>query len=221
MNFPAQFCCSKSTNYAYLSWQNNLEIIVRCAKILLITFVVYVMSDQAVFRIVRRKAKPGCELAYEALVRAMFEDARKFPGYLSAELIPPEHLGGEYQIVQRFSHLNDLERWNASDERATWMLRLNAVADGEPDYRLLHGLDAWFGPAAVAVAKAPTRWRLTLLSWCGIFPTVAFLLAFLAPSMQGLPFLLRTAILTALVAILMSYVIMPRLTRWAGHWLRR
>lgn len=179
------------------------------------------MTDNAVFRIVRRKAKIGCETAYEALVRGMFDEARKFPGYLSAELIPPETPSGEYQIVQRFAHLDDLERWNSSNERATWMSRLNAVAEGEPDYRLLHGLDAWFGPAAVPVVKPPARWRLTLLSWCGIFPTVAVLLGLVAPYLASLPFLVRTAILTALVAILMSYVIMPKLTRWAGNWLRR
>jgi len=32
-----------------------------------------------VFRIVRRKVKPGCGPAYEALVAAMFEDASDFP----------------------------------------------------------------------------------------------------------------------------------------------
>lgn len=179
------------------------------------------MSDQNVFRVVRRRARPGCAPAYEALVRAMFEEARRFPGYLSAELIPPATAGGEYQIVQRFATPADLERWNASAERLDWMEKLSHVAEGEPEYRLLHGLDAWFGPAALPVAKPPPRWRLTLVSWLGIFPTVALLLSFVGPLLADLPFLLRTAAITALVAVLMSYVIMPRLTRWLGGWLRR
>lgn len=179
------------------------------------------MTDAAVFRVVRRRARPGCERAYEALVQAMFADARTFPGYLAAELIPPDAPGGEYQIIQRFATSADLERWNASTQRAAWHERLRPVADGDPEYRLLHGLDAWFAPTAVPAHAPPPRWRMTVVSWLGIFPTVAILLAFVAPLLAPLPFLLRTALLTALVAVLMSYVIMPRLTRWMGGWLRR
>ncbi len=179
------------------------------------------MTEKTIFRVVRRRAKPGCAPAYEALVRAMFDDARRFPGYLSAELIPPETPQGDYQIVQRFATEADLERWNRSPERAAWHERLRPVADGDPEYRLLHGLDAWFGPAAVPVATPPARWRMTVVSWLGIFPTVALLLTFVAPLLASLPSLLRIAIVTAIVAVLMSYVIMPRLTRLTGKWLRR
>jgi antibiotic biosynthesis monooxygenase (ABM) superfamily enzyme len=177
--------------------------------------------SKPVFRIVRRRAKPGCEVAYEALVRAMFAQASQFPGYQAAELIPPEVPGGEYQIVQRFATEADLERWNLSADRALWHERLRAVAEGDPEYRLLHGLDAWFAPTAIPAARSPAKWRMTLVSWLGIFPTVAVLLWFVAPLLAPLPFLLRTAIFTALVACLMSYLVMPRLTRWMAWWLQR
>ncbi len=179
------------------------------------------MSEQAVFRVVRRSAKPGCAQAYEALVRAMFESARAFPGYQSAELIPPHEPDGEYQIIQRFATMADLECWNASSERADWMEKISHVAEGDPQYRLLHGLEAWFGPVVVAPSKIPPRWRMTLVSWLGIFPTVALLLSYVSPRLKTLPFLLQVAIITGLVAILMSYVIMPRLSRWLGWWLRK
>lgn len=179
------------------------------------------MNRENVFRIVRRRPKPHCEVAYEALVAAMFKEAQHFQGYLAAEMIPPEVAGGDYQIIQRFASRADLERWNTSRERAGWMEKLSLVADGDPEYRLLHGLDAWFGPATVSVLKPPKRWRLTLVSWLGIFPTVSLLLAFVAPHIDFLPFLPRVAVITALVAVLMSYVIMPRLTRQMAWWLQR
>jgi antibiotic biosynthesis monooxygenase (ABM) superfamily enzyme len=179
------------------------------------------MTDQTVFRIVRRRAKPGCATAYEALIRAMFEDARRFSGYLSANLVPPESPDGEYQIIQQFSTEAEMSRWNNSEERASWLEKLAAVAEGDPEYRLLNGLDVWFAPAAIPVGKMPSRVRMTFLSWVGIFPTVALLLTFVAPHLEFLHPLLRIAVITILVAILMSYVIMPRLTRWFGKWLRR
>ena len=177
--------------------------------------------NEPVFRIVRRRAKPGCARAYEELIRAMFEDASRFPGYQSAELIPPEHPGGEYQMVQRFATAADLERWNRSPQRAQWLERLRPVAAGDPDYRLLTGLDAWFAPTVVAANAPPPRWRMAVVSWLGIFPTVALLLHFVAPLLASLPFLARTAAITAMVAVLMAYVVMPRLTRWMAWWLRR
>ena len=47
----------------------------------------------------------------------------------------------------------------------------------------------------------------------GIFPTVSFFLWFVLPYLQNLPFLPRTAILTALIVMTMTWVVMPRLTR--------
>jgi len=177
--------------------------------------------SEAVVRVVRRRAKAGCEEAYEAIVRAMFRQASQFPGYLAAQLIPPEAAGGEYQVIQRFATEQDLARWNSSPERATWHERLRAVAMGDPEYRLLSGLDAWFGPEVLTATVHPPKWRMTVVSWIGIFPTVALLLWTVSPFLVDLPFLIRTAIFTAMVAVAMSYLVMPRLSRWMSWWLRR
>lgn len=178
------------------------------------------MTD-TLLRVVRRKAKPGCEEAYEALIRAMFADASHFPGYLSAQLIPPEAPGGEYQILQRFATEADLARWNASPQRAVWQERLRPVAEGDPEYRLLTGLDAWFAPTVIPASSPPQKWKMTLVSWLGIFPTVSLLLWLITPLLASWPFLLRTAVFTALVALAMSYLVMPRLSRWMAWWLIR
>lgn len=172
-------------------------------------------------RIVRRRAKVGCEGVYESLVRGMFAESTKFPGFLSAELIPPESPGGEYQIIQHFATEADLAHWNDSEERLIWLERLRTVADGEPEYRLLNGLDAWFAPTVIPASAHPPKWKMTIVSWLGIFPTVALLLTFVSPILTDLPFVIRTAIFTAIVAILMSYVVMPRVTRWMAWWLKR
>jgi len=179
------------------------------------------MNDAVHRRIVRRHAKPGCEVAYEAMVRGMFKEAMSFPGFLSAELITPESPGEEYQIIQRFATESDLDRWNASEERMVWLERLRPLTDGEPEYRLLNGLDAWFSPTVIPATAHPPKWKMTIVSWLGIFPTVALLLAFVAPLLTDLHFMFRTAIFTAIVAVMMSYLVMPRISRWMAWWLKR
>ena len=172
-----------------------------------------------VARIARRRARPGCGPAYEALIRAMIEDARNFPGFVAGSLFPPTEPGGDYQVVMRFTTEEDLHGWDVSPVRASWHEKLRVVAEGDPGYQMLTGLEAWFAPAVLPVSGRPPRWRLTLVSWMGIFPTVALLLWLVAPLLAPLPFLLRTALFTCLVAILMSYVVMPRLTRWMAWFL--
>ncbi len=59
----------------------------------------------------------------------------------------------------------------------------------------------------------PPRVRMALVTWLGIFPTVSFFLWLVLPYLMGLPFLLRTAVFTALITVTMTWIVMPRLTR--------
>lgn len=166
-----------------------------------------------VTRIARRRAQPGKEAAYEALVREMFQQMRASRGFLGAELLPPLDAGGEYQVVVNFASEADLQGWDACPARASLHQRMREVAEAEPEYRSLSGLEAWFAPAVVPASMHPPRVRMAVVTWLGIFPTVSFFLWFVLPYLQNLPFLPRTAILTALIVMTMTWVVMPRLTR--------
>ncbi|WP_425532312.1 antibiotic biosynthesis monooxygenase [Aromatoleum buckelii] len=170
---------------------------------------------------VRQKAKLGYEKDYEAFLRSMVEASSHFPGYLSTTVIPPHAPAdqGEYQIVQRFATQKDLTRWDESQERATWHERIRHVAESPPAYLLVPGLKVWFSSQLPPATTAPPRWKMTTVSWLGIFPTVAICLGFISPLLATWPFLARTALITAVVAALMSYAIMPRLSLWMAWWL--
>ncbi len=77
----------------------------------------------------------------------------------------------------------------------------------------MSGLEAWFEPAVVPASMHPPRARMALVTWLGIFPTVSLVLWLAAPLLQALPFLLRTAVLTALIVVMMTWLVMPRLVR--------
>lgn len=179
------------------------------------------MSESAVMRIARRRARPGCGAAYEALVRGMFEDAKALPGFMGAELIPPPRPEDEYQVVLKFATEAQMAVWDDSPARRAWHERLATVAEGAPEYRLLTGLEAWFVPPAIPGQKTPSRARMALVSWLGIFPTVALLQILVAPLLERLPFVLRIGVFTALVVVVMTWLVMPRLTRWLRPWLTR
>lgn len=179
-------------------------------------------KSESVSRVVRRRPNQGCEQAYEALVRGMLEESSRFPGYLSAAVIPP-HLetdNGTYQIVQRFATQADLNRWDSSTERAIWHERIRPFAWQEPAYHQVSGLEVWF-PSPAVCAGPPPKWKMTVVSWLGIFPTAAASLGILDHFLKPWPYLLRMALVTAVVAILMAYAVMPTLSAWMSWWLRR
>jgi antibiotic biosynthesis monooxygenase (ABM) superfamily enzyme len=181
-----------------------------------------VNSEQgAVSRIVRRRPNPGSEEAYKTLLRGMLEASSRFPGYLSATVIPPhtEADQGEYQVIQRFATQTDLDRWDNSPERAAWHERIRPVAARGAGYHPVNELEVWFSPKPTTSSSAPPRWKMTVVSWLGIFPTATACLAGLGPVLRSWPYLFRMALITAVVAFLMAYVVMPRLSAWTRWWL--
>ncbi len=172
-----------------------------------------------VSRIARRRALAGKEADYEALVREMFLQMRSTPGFISADLLPPEQVGDEYQVIVHFASEAALQEWDKSSARSAIHARMRSVAESEPEYRRLSGLEAWFTSAVIPASMHPPRLRMAIVTWLGIFPTVSFVLWFIAPLMQSVPFLLRTALLTILVVVTMTWIVMPRLTKLLRGWL--
>ncbi len=168
-----------------------------------------------VTRIARRRALPGHEAEYEALVREMFGHLRGHRGFLGADLIPPERPGDDYQVVVNFTSEDALAEWDASDDRATVHARMREHAEGEPEHRRLSGLEAWFAPAVVPASMHPPRHRMALVTWLGIWPTASLALWLVAPLLTRLhlPFLVVTLINTGLITLVMTYLVMPRLAR--------
>lgn len=168
-----------------------------------------------VTRIVRRQVTPGHEEQFEAIAREMFATMQRFPGFLGATLIPPDAAGDDYQVVNHFASEEALKNWDASPERADILHRFNDHAENEPEFRRLTGLEAWFTTATVPASMHPPKHRMTFVTWLGIWPTASLLIW----GLQWLwgvvrpPFLVQTAVTTALIALAMSYLVMPRLTR--------
>ena len=60
---------------------------------------------------------------------------------------------------------------------------------------------------------------MVVVTWIGIWPLVSITLWLVAPLYADLPFLLRTAITSALLVCAMTYFVMPFLARKGERWL--
>ena len=60
---------------------------------------------------------------------------------------------------------------------------------------------------------------MTIVSWMALYPIVTLIFFLFGEPLAHIPLILRTLLVTAAVMVLMSYVAMPRMTRWFGFWL--
>ena len=68
---------------------------------------------------------------------------------------------------------------------------------------------------------SPPRYKLALLTWIGIYPVIAVLLAVLGAKIGRYPVAVRALVLTAFAIPIMTWLVMPVLTRLAAGWLYR
>jgi antibiotic biosynthesis monooxygenase (ABM) superfamily enzyme len=65
----------------------------------------------------------------------------------------------------------------------------------------------------------PPRYKLALLTWIGAYSLITAFLALLGPTMASWPLALRTLVLSATMVAVLTWLIMPRLTRLFRPWL--
>jgi antibiotic biosynthesis monooxygenase (ABM) superfamily enzyme len=176
------------------------------------------VRGQAVAIVLTRRVRNEHARAFQAGLRELIKAAETQPGHLHAEVLRGGRLAGsqDYHIVYRFKDEQSLHAWEVTPQRNTLVARLNALAT-DAGRQELTGLEAWFDlPAHLP----PPRAKMALLTWLGIWPLVTAALLWLAPRLSSMPLVARTAVITALLVLAMTYLVMPRLARLAAPWLQ-
>lgn len=189
--------------------------------------------DGPVTVIVTRKAKKGKIREFEEWMDGIIHEAMNFEGHTGVSVIRPAAISNpEYIIIFRFNTYENLARWEYSETRNEWLEKSKDVTEGEPRVEKQSGLEFWFTPrpgAAVsgdgknapAAAMPPPRYKMAMVVTSIIFVLVSTLLPQIREATVGLPTLLSTLIGVAIMVLLMTYVIMPSVTRLLRLWLSK
>ena len=180
-------------------------------------------AEQAVTVLISRRVKAGHEAEFERLCRQLMAVAADFKGYLGSSLVHPgEEPGAEdglFHVVLAFEHQADLARWQDSAARALGLTALAPHIEGLPSIRPVSGLAHWFQPRQVQPPAQPPRWKVAVVTWLGICPTVYLVFLALWPWLGAWPLLPRVALMTLLVVAAMTWLMAPQLTRLLRPWL--
>lgn len=176
-------------------------------------------EDPPVTAVAARRVKRGREREFEEWVSGILTAAHKFPGYLGSNIVRPgDPDDDEYQIVFRFDHASNLKRWECSQERKEWLKKVDPLIK-EERVKTLTGLETWFTLPSRPGDPAPPRYKMAVVTWLAVFPTVLVIFSLFSPVLNMMPTVLRTLVFTLVMVSLMTYVIMPRMTRLFSFWL--
>jgi antibiotic biosynthesis monooxygenase (ABM) superfamily enzyme len=169
---------------------------------------------------VTRRIKAGHEAAYEEFLAGISSAARAFPGYLGIEVFrPAPGASDEYRTVYRFDSVAHLRTWLNSEERAAWLARAEPHVAGPMRTQVLTGLEGWFTLSTRPGVAPPPPYKMALVTWVTIFPLITLVVVASAPLLGRLPLVVRLAVTTAVTVSLMTWVVMPRVTRLLHRWL--
>ena len=177
-------------------------------------------EDPPVTAVASRRVKPGREREFEEWVSGMLAAANRFPGYLGSEVLrPSDPEDDEYRIISRFDHASNLHAWENSEERHHWLRQSRPLLHEKEKVHVLTGLETWFTLPSKPGEPAPPRYKMAIVTWLAVFPVVAVIFSLFGQWLNLLPTLLRTLVFTVVMITLMTYVIMPRMTRLFSFWL--
>jgi uncharacterized protein len=167
--------------------------------------------------VISRRVRPGGEAAFEAWARELQAASRGFPGYRGTGVLRPPPGVAEYTFAVRFDSAEAARAWD-DEVRREWLPRAPAASLASDASVRVEGVEFWFSAPGAAPGQ-PVRWRMALV----LSVVVAALIVLIAPLTRamldaGWPLPLRALVVGTAQCVLMTYVVMPRVTRWLGAW---
>ena len=155
---------------------------------------------------------PGREQDFENWLRITDAEAEKFPGQEGVTWLRPDGENQHYYAVLRFRDSDSLRRWIESPQRAARVQALAGIA-AEVNPRLTTtGLEAWFNLPRQAV-RPPSRWKMSVVTLIAVYPPVLLFEYLTHDLWHSWPLPVRTLILPIILSPLLTYAIMPALSR--------
>ncbi|NVK40276.1 MAG: antibiotic biosynthesis monooxygenase [Oceanospirillaceae bacterium] len=177
-------------------------------------------AENAVTVVISRRIKKGKEKDFEHLNAAISREAVHFPGFLGTTLFrPASSEDPEYRIIFKFRTREDLDRWHHSAERHRYLDDIEACLDAPDKTEVLSGLVAWFSLPGQNPVQPPPKYKMAVVAWLAIFPLITLITWTLGPWLGRFPLVPRTLAMTVVVTLLMTYILMPALTRLLAFWL--
>lgn len=144
---------------------------------------------------------------------------RDFDGFLSCELAEPvPGIQDDHVVVFAFDSRRNLDRWLESDERQEVLALIEPLIEGDRTLNVVGGFAGWF---RMDSSREPRRWKQAIVVLIALYPTtllLGYLQRTFTPDAPWIPALFVSNVVG--IAIL-TWILMPFVTRLLSRWLQR
>ncbi|MFD7433919.1 antibiotic biosynthesis monooxygenase [Streptomyces sp. NPDC059861] len=161
---------------------------------------------------------PGREQEFEQWAHGLEREAAAFPGHRGVVWLRPEGDSHRYHAVVRFADTRSLDRWMTSPERARWQDRVKPFGRSAHPKLTTTGLETWFSLPGTTV-RPPARWKMSLVTILAVYPFALLYDGLFAEYFRAWPLVARTLVFPIVLAPLLTYAVMPLLSRLLRPWL--
>ena len=165
------------------------------------------------------RVAPGAADAFRALHDDILVELATSPGFLRADLFEPvEGVQEDTVVVLAFDTRANLDHWLASDERRRILEQMEQYTEGDRTVNVVGGFAGWFDSMGGAQVR---KWKSTVAVLLALIPTS---LAFTAVRLALFPDLhpaLATVLGNIIGIVVLTWLLMPIVTRRLDAWLRR
>ncbi len=178
-------------------------------------------TDSPVTVALMRKVKPGREEEFERALHEFVAQSLQTPGQLGVHVLrPPEGSHSrEYGILRNFRSAHDRDQFYKGQLFQEWKDRVADMVEGEPRYDHLTGLETWFTLPGQPSIVPPPRSKMGAVTLIGVYPVSLAIGLFLSPYLKQLPLALNLLLVSGIIVVLLTWVVMPLLTKLLKPWL--
>lgn len=176
---------------------------------------------QPVTVLITRRPRKSSQKEFERALSDTIDAALEFPGHLGVTVLKPQRDSNDYQIIVKFASEADYQRWCRSHKATHWFKILNRFEEKPPNLEIMTGIETWFAVNSSLSRPMipPPRYKMAIVTWLAIFVLIIIINLLFGSFLASLPMLLRSFVLTVGLVGLMTYVVMPRMTRLFSKWL--
>jgi hypothetical protein len=169
---------------------------------------------------IMRTVKPGCEAEFEKALHNFVRKSLALSGQLGVNIIRPAPGGSsrQYGIIRKFANRDALIAFRASPEYLEWNQLAVELTEGSGRVEELCGLESWFTLPGESFAPLP-KWKMAIATYLGVLPVVMLLALTLGQLIRSWNFILNNVVFNAGVVALLTWVVMPLITRALHGWL--
>ncbi|HEY6117156.1 MAG TPA: antibiotic biosynthesis monooxygenase [Candidatus Dormibacteraeota bacterium] len=167
-----------------------------------------------------RQAKPGRQAALENVIDNLAQAMSSATGYEGVVSLRPQPGHPPiYTMVARFASQADLDAWVSSEIRGRLYAEAEGVSVGGLNVQQAAGLEGWFQMPGQPLVVPPPRYKMAVITWAAIFPLLLLANLIAAALLPNVSPLIRLLPVSLVLIALMTWLVMPRMTKWFRFWL--